>query len=79
MDDTHTIIEQNHIIIDLLEVIDLCKEELEKKNEIIKRLEKSVQNAEEGREYWVKKYYNLQDDIIKKEQDESSCVRQTRQ
>ena len=65
--DTRTIVEQNHIIMDLLEVIDLLQEELERKDDMIKKLEKSVQNTEKSREYWVEKYYSLQDEIIRKE------------
>ena len=69
-DDKKTIHEQNLIIIDLLETIELCRTELKKSNELIEKLKESAIKADNGREYWVKKYYKLQDEIIQKEREE---------
>lgn len=68
-DSEKTIHEQNLIIMDLLETIELCRTELRKSNELIEKLKESVIKADNGREYWVKKYYKLQDEIIQKERE----------
>lgn len=65
-----TIVEQNQMIIKLVETLNLCKKAMKKQENKINLLLESVQTSERSREFWIKKYYSIMEEIMQLEDKE---------
>lgn len=65
-----TIVEQNQMIIELVETLNLCKKAMQKQENKINLLLESVQTSERSREFWIKKYYSIMEEIMQLEDKE---------
>ena len=54
----------------ILELIEEMQYIIQKQEEKIKLLMKSVESSEKSREYWIKKYYDLMDEMCKEEKED---------
>ena len=54
----------------ILELIEEMQYIIQKQEEKIKLLMKSVESSEKSREYWIKKYCDLMDEICKEEKED---------
>lgn len=71
MVDEKTFMEQNQLILELVETLDISRETIRKQREIMESLEKSIQNAEQGREYWIGKYNEIVQELLDMEAEQN--------